>query len=387
VSENRIYTFAQSKNAAYLAAGILLSGILIFSWNNRISIDDMFFYARCRDRGISAMIREQYYHYSGRFGAYSLNGFVLLYFNHFMLALWNTVSIICFFFSVRFFIRSCPYLPGIHTTGWVFLFSALLFGSTHPGEEFFWYTQVNTYLWSATCMLLIAGIICANVFTTWGLLLLPVCSSFIAASSESILMQTGLLLVILSAVKWNSFSLHKKLTIVFSFILMCVLGYLSVFSPGNEVRSFFIHEINHTGFFEALAQSVYSYFTSEPAIISYVWAIPFMAAAGFYLNKPLREISFLKATMFYILFLVICMLPSAWALREPAPPACINHLRYTHIFIHHSYCTTTGPGTQRMVTGRLRNRNGRITSGCRHIQYRMPGVQFGLRLPRNSYNS
>ncbi|MFI5203134.1 MAG: DUF6056 family protein [Flavobacteriales bacterium] len=317
--KNILYHFVHSKNATLLAAGILLSGLIVFAMNNRISIDDMFFYARCRDAGIREMVLEQYNQYSGRFTAYFLNGTVLFYFNHTALAIWNVVSIVCFFLSVRFFIKSCPYLPNPKGAGWIFLFAGLLFGCTHPGEQFFWYTQVNTYLWSATCALVVLAILYTTEIRLHHVFLVLISCIFVGGSSESFLIQLLLLVTALSVFSWKKFTTDKRILAIASTCTLITIGYFTIFSPGNQVRSQLISELNHTGFFKAMAQSVYSYFSSSNALISYAWLLPLLMALSFYLREPLKQLSLPKATVLYFTFLLVFMAPSAWALREPAP--------------------------------------------------------------------
>jgi hypothetical protein len=303
----------------YLPSFVLFFALLSIAFFNRISIDDMFFYSRCRDMGIKNMVSEQYYGYSGRYAAYFLNGLVLSCFNHSLLVLWNIFSILAFFVAVQKFIHSVKIFPVTHSAGWIFIFAALIFGSSHPGEEFFWYTQVNTYLWSSIFLLTCLSIITEDKKSITHYILLVISCVFIGGSSESICIQSIMLIIIFIILKFK----QKKKTDIYApvialIVLLCA-GYFTLFSPGNQVRSEIISKLTNHSFPYAMASSLYHYFTGINNIERFVWLALLVIPATVFFSEAKNQLSLIKASILYFILLSLFMLPSAWALREPAP--------------------------------------------------------------------
>lgn len=296
------------------------ASIFLFAMFNRVSLDDMFFFSRVRDQGISSMVSEQYNQYSGRFAAYTLNGLILSL-PAWLLPFWNMFSLVSFFVMLKKLLSQFNFLSW-KQHGMVLFFLAVFFGVTHPGEEFFWYTQVNTYLWSATCgIFILYFLLLAKPRSLHWILVIPA-TFFMGASSESMLIQFLLLFVL---VLYFQPSNRRIVLLKRSLPVFVVCGFSAYFSfsaPGNGLRMDAIQQSQPMDFLPALARSFAHYYVSDASLVRFLCLLPFLAITAFHIDWK-QKISFWRISAIYALLMLLCLVPTAWTLREAAPPRAL----------------------------------------------------------------
>jgi hypothetical protein len=292
--------------------------LILIAFCNRLSIDDLFFKYRIDTVGLSGIIDTQY----SRVMAYFLNGCIIAMDSRFVYILYNLLSIAAFaYYLIKFVILLLPadYLARKRFALLFFLF--VFFCCSGPDELFFWYTQVSTYLWCTTCILLVACFILDGFKHKWRIPLFFIACLFIGSSSEFLALQFLFLLLIAVICKKITFFTSKH-RIIYSIGILLLLTSLIVTltSPGTATRSEILEEAGIPGTILITLASMFSYFLRPmlwPGLLYVILFVLLFIGMGTQQKKS-PKIRFGEFAL-YLLFVFCSMLLTSYQLNDITP--------------------------------------------------------------------
>jgi len=316
------WIFQESMDWLIIALSILF--LFALAYFNHFAADDFFFLHAVKEHSILDITKDIYFNSSGRFLSVLLTSTTTLLMDTvFGLAIFNILGFILLFFAVKYLI-SYFLTKKKHRIYYSFYFSLIIvFSSFSIGENWFWMSAFFPHTLSFIFLLFVIGISIREA-RQWQYILGSMAALYIGNSSEIISIISIFAVFVYLVLRLRKKQKINCTVLLFSFFI--ISGFLiNYFSPGTDERKELLANASQIGFFKAFFVS--GYITLKKTAVSLFFIIPFSLFIIPFWNRmdekfklfTLIKKHIFKIITFYILFVIVYLLPIAYLFHDLGP--------------------------------------------------------------------
>ena len=350
--------FSSSSPSHHLLFYVLFAANLVsllyfvmLGYYNRLALDDYCYLAAQNEHGFLSPFNFWYQNYQGRFSAQFFINFINNVYGVVHSLLPFTLLFLVLFIGIihQLFKKLAPALSLFETLNLSIFFFSVFVINNYEFNTFYWLNASAMYFGGVLFLLIGLNVILSRRINFWTHFWLILSAIYAGSSSETFALiwcgVAGLIILFyLRKLKFNGRSfianLHlKKLLIAFS---LCIISFIIMYlAPGNGVRlkitAWNIHQQVPLSFGRMIPAAMHAFLVFGGITCTKLFYWIFLALPFVYMGNSLKDkvrmnqqktINIIIASVGFIIFLWMCLLPTVYVQGEIGPKRALTHVAF-----------------------------------------------------------